>query len=374
MQQEDIAGAILHIDLEALIKNYRTLCDRVAPSRVAAVVKADAYGIGALPVANALSAEGCRHFFVAHLSEAAALKPILSADAALYVMNGLHPGAESRCAAFGAIPVLNSLAQVSRWSATARLLGRPLPAALQLDSGMSRLGLPLEEVKALATDPAALQGIDLRLVLSHLACADDPAEPFNAEQAKTFEMLAGHFPGVPRSLDNSGGSFLCRTHFDLVRAGIALYGGVATAGAEALRPVVTLTARIIQTRCVPAGTGVGYGLTHRTERPTRIATIPVGYADGWPRHLSNKGAAFIGGHRAPIIGQVSMDSITLDVTRIPNDLLHPGAPVELIGPHQSIDQVGADAGTIAYEILTRLGARYARIYSDARPRLRSLSA
>ncbi|HKT78220.1 MAG TPA: alanine racemase [Sphingobium sp.] len=374
MQQEDIAGAILHIDLEALGENYRLICAQVAPTPVAAVVKADGYGIGAVPVARALQAQGCRHFFVAHLSEAVALKPVLRANAALYILNGLHPGAEAACAALGAIPVLNSLDQIARWSATARSLARPLPAALQVDSGMARLGLAPEDVEALLADPTRLDSIDLQLIMSHLACADDPTDPFNARQAASFEALARHFPAIPRSLDNSGGGFLPRPHFDLVRAGIALYGGAPTTGATPMRPVIALTARITQTRTVPAGAGVGYGLTHRTDRPTRIATIPVGYADGWPRHLSNSGAAFIGAHRAPIIGRVSMDSITLDVTAIPESLLHPGAPVELIGPHQSVDQVAADAGTISYEILTRLGPRYTRLYHSAQSSLWSLSA
>lgn len=374
MQQEDTAGAILHIDLEALAQNYRAICFQVAPTPVAAVVKADGYGIGAIPVARTLIAEGCRHFFVAHLSEAAALKPALPQGVALHILNGLHPGAENACAALGAIPVLNALDQIARWSATAQSLGRPLPAALQVDSGMSRLGLPAEEVATLLADPGLLDGIDLTLLMSHLACADDPADAFNARQTAAFEALARHFPHIPRSLDNSGGSFLPRPHFDLVRAGIALYGGAPTLGTNPMRPVIALTARTIQTRTVPAGTGVGYGLTHRTGRPTRIATIPVGYADGWPRHLGNRGAAYIGPHRVPIIGRISMDSLTLDVTDIPEALLRPGAPVELIGPRQSIDQVAADAGTIAYEILTGLGPRYARLYRGARPALRSMSA
>ena len=362
----DTAGAMLHIDLAALADNFRILARQAAPARVAGVVKANGYGLGADRVARALIDAGCRCFFVAHLSEARALMPALPPDIPLYVLNGLQPGAESECAAIGAIPVLNALDQIDRWAALAGTLGRSLPAALQVDSGMSRLGLPPEEVETLTTQRSRLTGIDLRLVMSHLACADDPDDPFNQRQLESFTALAGHFPGLPRALDNSGGVFLDRGHLDLVRTGIALYGGAPQGKPNPMRPVVTLEARIVQVRAVPVGTGVGYGLTHRCDRPSRIATIPVGYADGWPRALSNKGAAYIGGIRVPIVGRVSMDSITLDVTDVPDALLHPGALVELLGPHQDIDDVATDAGTISYEILTQLGHRYARRYRPVR--------
>lgn len=367
MPSIDTAGAVLRIDLDALADNYRIIQREVAPAAVAGVVKANAYGLGAEHVAATLMDAGCRHFFVAMLGEAVALKPALREGVALFVLNGLQPGAEADCAAIGAIPVLNSLHQIARWADQARRLGQRLPAALQVDSGMSRLGLRPEEVAILAAEPKRLDGIDLHLIMSHLACADDPDAAFNDEQFDNFEALARHFPDVPRALDNSGGAFLQRGHFDLVRAGIALYGGAPQGTPNPMRPVVALEARISQLRTVPAGAGVGYGLTHRCARPTRIATIPVGYADGWPRHLSNVGSAFIGGIRVPIIGRVSMDSITLDVTDVPDALLHPGAPVELIGPHQTIDDVAADAGTISYEILTQLGQRYGRDYRVAQP-------
>lgn len=370
----DFAGAVLRIDLEALADNYRTIRQKAAPAQVAGVVKADGYGLGAIPVAETLMDAGCRHVFVAHLGEAIALKPALRPGVGLFVLNGLQPGAESACAEAGAIPVLNSLDQIDRWAALAKALNRPLPAALQVDSGMARLGLPPEEVEILAAQRSRLDGVDLKLVMSHLACADDPANPFNRRQVENFEALARHFPDIPRSLDNSGGAFQARGHFDLVRAGIALYGGAPQNGPNPMRPVVSLEARITQIRRVSAGAGVGYGLTHHCDRPSHIATIPVGYADGWPRYLSNRGGAYIGGIRVPIVGRVSMDSITLDVTDVPEALLYPGAPVELLGSHQGIDDVAADAGTISYEILTQLGRRYAREYQPARPTLLTRSA
>jgi alanine racemase len=358
------ANAVLRIDLEAIVANYGLIARQAGDVKVAAVVKADGYGLGAIEVAVALAGAGCRHFFVAQFSEAVVLKPALPIDAMLYILNGLQPGAEPACAAVGAIPVLNSLDQVERWAMLARSESSPLPSVLQFDTGMARLGLPPGEIECLVGQPDRLAGLDVQLVMSHLACGDDPDAPSNPAQAQAFALAASHFPAVPRSIDNSGGAFLSKdAHGDLVRAGIALYGGAPQSGrSNPMRPVVSLEAPIVQIREVPAGGQVGYGLSFVAGRASRIATIPVGYADGWPRHLSNRGSAFIGGLRAPIVGRVSMDSITLDVTDIDDNLLHPGAAVELLGPHQTIDEVAADAGTISYEILTQLGHRYARHY------------
>lgn len=362
-----ITATRLTIDMEALAANYRLIRDRVAPAQAGGVVKADGYGLGAVTVARTLIAEGCAHLFVALFSEAEALLPHLTGKAAVYVLNGLLPGLDARCADLGAIPVLNSLDQIERWSAQALLRGETLPAILQVDTGMSRMGLPPDEVARLIATPSLLDGIELRFIISHLACADDPADPANAAQQARFGAIAAHFPGVPQALDNSGGTFHPRGHFDLVRAGIALYGGNPGTGPNPMQPVVGLEAPIAQLRIIPPGTGVGYGLTFHASRETRIATIPVGYADGWPRCLGNRGAAYVAGVRAPIVGRVSMDSITLDVTDVPAEYLYPGAPVELIGPHQSVDQVAADAGTISYEILTQLSRRYDRDYRPVRP-------
>ncbi|TNE39742.1 MAG: alanine racemase [Sphingomonadales bacterium] len=369
MNQDEYAGATLSIDLDALVANWQDIDRGVSPARAGAVVKANAYGLGAIPVVQALAAAGCRHFFVALLGEAQEIHDaaILPPDATLIILNGLMPGAEPACAAIGAVPVLNSPDQVARWAALASMTGRRLPAVLQVDTGMSRLGLTPDEVRTLHARPERLASLDLRLIISHLACADTPDNNANRAQTATFDRLTSLFPGVPRALDNSGGATTAKAgHYDIVRPGIALYGGAPQNDpASALRPVVSLEARIVQLRTITPGTGVGYGLTFVAERPTRIATIAVGYADGWSRHLSGKGSAFIAGHRAPIAGRISMDSITLDVTGIPDEHLYPGAPVELLGPHQGIDDVARDAGTISYEILTSLGHRYARRYRHA---------
>jgi alanine racemase len=363
-----MAGATLRIDLDALVDNYRLIARQVAPAQVAGVVKANAYGLGAVEVSEALMTAGCTHFFVAHLMEAAELKPHLTSTCRLYILNGLQPGAEGLCARIGAIPVLNSLDQLTRWSGFARQAGRFLPAVLQVDSGMARLGLSPEEVEILLAEPERLDHVDLVLLMSHLACADDPDATANAEQAARFARIAAHFPDVPCSLDNSGGAFLNRAdHHDIVRAGIALYGGAPQFGQpNPTRPVVSLEASIVQLRDIPAGAGVGYGLSFTAFAASRIATISLGYADGWLRQLGQRSSAFIAGIRVPIAGRVSMDSITLDVTHVPDQHLHAGAPVELLGPHQGIDDVAADAGTISYEILTRLGQRFQREYLPVR--------
>ncbi len=353
-------GGVLTIDLAALRANWLAIAAHVAPARTAAVVKADAYGLGAARVAPMLAAAGCRNFFVAHLGEALALKPLLPPDARLYVLNGLQPGMEATCAQAAVIPVLNSLAQARNWAAHALTS----PAALQIDSGMSRLGLPDDELAQLMRERLPLH---LVLLMTHLACADVPGDAANAAQLACFEALAARLPPLPRSLANSAGCFLPRAfHGDLVRPGIALYGVRIPPGLPSpIRPVVALDACVVQVRTIPAHRGVGYGLAFRPDAEARIATIAVGYGDGWPRRIGPRGAAWHGGTRLPIAGRVSMDSITLDVTALPAGTLALGDTVELIGQHQSLEQVAADAGTIPYEILTSLGHRYARRWIEA---------
>ncbi|BCH21886.1 alanine racemase [Mesorhizobium sp. L-8-10] len=359
------AGAILTIDLGAIRENYRRLAARVGgATRCAGVVKADAYGLGAAEVAPALAREGCRTFFVAHVEEGLVLRGFLGAGPDIYVLNGLPPGAEPDCAARNLAPVVNSLEQLTAWRRLAARRGTKLPAALQIDSGMARLGMSPREVNVASSDPGTLDGIELRLVMSHLACADEPASPANEAQRLTFERLAAMFPTAPWSLANSSAIFLGTAyHFDLARPGAALYGINPTPGKpNPMRPVVRLAARVIQTRELPGGTGVGYGHIHRTEGPMRAATISLGYADGWPRHAA--AGAFYKGVRLPFAGRVSMDSIILDISALPSGALAAGDLVELIGEHQAVDDAARLAGTIGYEILTGLGHRFHRRYLD----------
>lgn len=362
---EAFASARLIVDLEAIVANHAMIVERVAPARAAAVVKADAYGLGAAVVAPALAAAGCRDFFVALLTEALDLKPVLPPDARIYVLNGLVPGAEAACAAAGLRPVINTLSQARRWAEQARRSGVRLPAALQVDSGMSRLGLEAGDVEDLAADRAFFDAVEVVLVMSHLACADVPAAAANDEQRRRFDALAERLaPGAPRSLANSGASLTDGGAYgDLVRPGIALYGGEPIDGGRSgLKPVVALEARVIQVRTIAAGAGVGYGLTYVAPDQRRIATLGLGYADGWPRRLGGKAAAVWRGQRLPIVGRISMDSMGIDITALPPGALTEGDFVELIGPAQSLQAVADLAETVTYEILTGLGSRFPRIY------------
>ncbi len=356
------AGAVLEIDLAAIRQNWRSLSARTRCA-CAAVVKADAYGLGATTVAPALHAEGARIFFVAHLDEALALQPALPEGTPIFVLNGLPPGAEADCEAAGIIPVLNSLDQVHGWTGLARRKGRPLAAAVQVDSGMSRMGLPADELDALVADADRLAGIDLRLVMSHLACAERQEDPMNRAQLERFEAARRRLPAAPASLANSSGIFLGPDfHFDVARPGAAMYGLAPVAGApNPMRPVVRLRGRIVQLRDIPAGARVGYGASWTAGRPSRIGTVSVGYADGYLRSLSHAATAHVGDTAVPLVGIVSMDSITFDVTDAPEAVA--GGFVDLIGPANPVDAVAAAGGTIGYEILTSFGSRYVRRYA-----------
>ncbi|WP_457578229.1 alanine racemase [Ensifer adhaerens] len=360
----DGATGHLTIDLSALGRNYAKLSSLVAPARAAAVVKADAYGLGVERVAPVLYDKGCRHFFVAQFTEAVKLRPLLAKDAQIFVLNGLQPGDEMACADRGIVPVLNSLRQWQRWSAIAKYRQRTLPAVLQFDTGMSRLGVPPEECAALAAELSSQSNVEILFIMSHLASADEAGSDQNDTQLAEMNRVAEKFPGFDICFANSGGIFLGkRYHGVLARAGIALYGGVPTVGERnPMEPVVSLEVAVVQTRTVPAGAKVGYAGTHVTQKEARLATIAAGYADGLPRSLSGRGAVYCVGTRLPIVGRVSMDSITVDTTALPEGTLSLGSFVEVIGPHQTLDDLARDAGTISYEILTSLGDRYVRHY------------
>lgn len=360
----DGASGVLTIDLSALRRNYRSLSQRIAPSRAAAVVKADAYGLGAERVSRTLYDEGCRDFFVAQFIEADALRPALPPDAQVYVLNGLQPGAEIACAKSGIVPVLNSLDQLTRWQTAARAMQRTLPAVLQFDTGMSRLGFPPQERASLAAVLKDAAEVEILFVMSHLACADETQSQQNDDQRGEMTRIAKEFRGLDVCLANSGGIFLDDAfHGVLARPGLALYGGQPTTGArQPIDPVVRLDVAVIQTRTVPPGTRIGYGGAQIAEDEMHLATIAAGYADGLPRSLSQRGAVYYKGIRLPIVGRVSMDSIIIDVTALPDGALQLGTLVEVLGPNQSLEDVARDAGTISYEILTRLGHRYHRQY------------
>jgi alanine racemase len=364
------AGGLLEIDLDAIAANYRLLRDLAAPAICAAVVKADGYGLGADAVARRLQAEGCRHFFVAHLGEGALLRPALMRESAIHVLNGPPPGTGADMEQHGLVPVLNSLEQIGEWQALSRRNCRPMTAVLQFDTGMSRFGLSPEEVQALAADPARLDGIMPILLMSHLGCADTPDHPANAAQLRCFAALAALMPGIPTSLAASSGIFLgADYHLGMIRPGAALYGVNPLPGRpNPMRASVRLQGRIVQTRWIPPGRSVGYGAHFTAAVPSRIATVAVGYADGFLRASGGRGMATLStadATRLPLVGRISMDCLALDVTSLGDAALPPGTAVDLIGPNRSLDEVAAAAGTIGYEILTALGSRYHRHYVGA---------
>lgn len=354
----EVHGGRLTIDLSALAANWRRLADLAPGAECAAVVKADAYGTGIARAGPALWAAGCRTYFVAHLSEGLAARAVLP-EAAIYVLNGLPPGAAEDFSHAGLRPVLGSLDELAEWAAFSR--GRRA-AALHVDTGMNRLGLSVPEALALDGDPRIpAAGIDL--VMSHFVSAERPEDPVNARQIADFARVRGALPGLRGSLANSSGVFLAGARHDLVRPGYALFGGNPIPGrTNPMRPVVRLEAGIVQVREVEAGMSAGYNGRWTAPGPARLATLSLGYADGLPRSLSGRGHALVGGVPCPILGLVSMDLIILDVTHAPE--ARRGAPAVLIGDSLDIDTVGHSAGTIGYEILTGLGSRYVRDYVE----------
>ncbi len=368
MVSQGFSTGRLTVDLGAIVANWRTIAARVAPATTGAVVKADAYGLGAARVAPALARAGCRDFFVAHLVEARALAGALPSDTRIFILNGLIPGEEAEAIALGVIPVLNAPEQVRAWAEAAGALGRRLPAALQVDSGMARLGLTADEAGVLADDAALLDRIDLKLVMSHLASADEPYDSLNDAQLARFLALCGRLPPAPRSLANSGGAFLDPGFaLDLVRPGVSLYGGAAHAGGNGMATAVTLDAPVVQLRNVPSGTGIGYSHLLKSDAPMRLATVGLGYADGWPRELTGRGSAWFGGVRLPFAGRVSMDSIILDIGALPVGALKVGDRVEFLGSNRPLDVVAEEARSISHEILARLGPRLTRVYIGDTP-------
>lgn len=354
-------GGVLDIDLGALARNWRRVQDRLSAGAVAsAVVKADAYGLGSLRVASALYAAGCRFFYVAHLDEALVLSEALPDDAGLAVLHGLVAGEELLYVEKKIIPVLNSRDEVERWT---RLSGGR-PAFVHIDTGMNRLGLSGAELDWFL-DGGGVKGLSLGALLSHLACADEPDHPLNGEQRARFENILKCFPGVPGSFANSSGVFLGREyHFQQARPGACLYGINPVSGHEnPMEPVVALSVEVLQLRDVKPGETAGYGAAARFSAPRRLATVALGYADGFLRAYGEKSRFFIGDRPVPLAGRVSMDLVMLDVTGLGIEAVLPGTRVEVLGKNRDVDRAAQEGGTIGYEILTGLGRRFVRRYS-----------
>lgn len=365
------AGAVLTVDLGAIVANWKKLAADAKGAEIAGVVKADAYGLGATHVAPALLAAGCRTFFVAHEAEGLELRPLLP-GARIFVLHGPNPGTEAGFTRAGLIPVLNTLPQVRAWARHAAKAGKPAPCALHVDTGMTRLGLSRADFEEFLADPGLRKALDLVLVMSHFACADRPDDPMSGRQIAAFSAFRAALPGVPAALSASSGYFLgAPARFDLVRPGIALYGGNPTnAPDNPMAPVVTLAARILHIQPIDAPQTVGYGATYAVPGPGRLATVGVGYADGFLRGIGEaprRGIPVFGGAngvKVPMAGRISMDLSTYDVSALPEGAIKPGDSIEMIGKYATIDQLATAAGTISYELLTRLGRRFHRVYRN----------
>jgi alanine racemase len=356
-------GGRLMIDLSAIAANYKLLAERSAPAECAAVVKADAYGLGVPAISKALWDAGARTFFVAHVFEARALRAALP-DAVLYVLSGLNPGTASILVDIKARPVLGSLGEIEEWNAK----GNGAQAALHIDTGMNRLGVSFGEAEEIARKALSFR---FCLVMSHLACADMPNHPLNKEQLTAFEAARQLFAGVPASLANSAATLTGGAYrFDLCRPGIALYGGNPFHPQESpgLQPVVRLAARIVQTRTAGRGEKVGYGAEETLTRASQLAILSLGYADGFLRAAGSRDAqkgadVVIAGKRCPLVGRVSMDLIAADITDLPQGAVKRGDYATGLGDGITVDELARTSGTIGYEILTRLGSRFERRYA-----------
>jgi alanine racemase len=361
------SGGTLTVDLAAIEANWKSLASMTLPVECAAVVKANAYGCGLGPVTRKLAKAGCRTFFVADVMEARSVRAI-APDATIYVLNGVIPGSAQAFADGSFRPVINSLTELAEWDAFVAEKSWRGGAALHVDTGMNRLGITVQEAIALAPRIHS-ENHGFTLLLSHLACAETPDHALNDRQIRTFREIRILYRGIASSLANSSGIFLGGTVFcDLVRPGIALFGANPTPGKKnPMRPAVELKARIIQVRTVNRGETVGYGAEWTVGRPGRIAVVAVGYGDGFLRSAAaskGKPAAevIIAGRRCPVVGRVSMDLFTADVTDLPEGTARRGDLATLIGDGMSIDELAAGMGTIGYEVLTNLGRRYHRVY------------
>ena len=366
------ATGILTVDLDAVIANWRRLEKTAVPAECGAVVKADGYGCGAAQVSRALAAAGCKTFFVANVEEARAVREAVP-SATIYALGGFFQNTGDSYAKYDCQPVIGDLNELAEWDVFCRRSGWAGGAAVHIDTGMNRLGLTIGEAQGIIPRiNAGDHGITL--VMSHLVAAEQLNSQINARQLTAFREIASLFAGVPASLANSSGIFLSpQFQFDLVRPGAALYGVNPTPESDnPMRPVVDLKARIVQIRNIDRGETVGYGGTWTARRPTRLAVISVGYADGYFRAASSndgtRGAdVVVAGRRCPIAGRVSMDLIAVDITEVDRNAVRRGHMVTLIGEGITVDELAHHFGTIGYEVLTSLGPRYARIYKGGNP-------
>jgi alanine racemase len=361
------ACGLLTIDLSAIEANWKRLRSLASPADCAAVVKADGYGCGLEPVAAMLKQAGCATFFVADLSEGKRLRKV-AADATIYILNGLAPGTAAVFAEHNLRPVIGSSVELAEWDAFAAISKWAGGFALHVDTGMNRLGVTLDEAAAIAPR-INNQNHGLTLLMSHFVASQFAESPRNQEQMLAFRSIRALFRGVPASIANSSGIFLNPpAHLDMVRPGVALYGVNPTPNKpNPMQPVVDLKARVAQVRNVEFGETVGYDATWTARKPSRLAVVTMGYADGIFRSASGDdqkpgGTLFVEGQPCPIVGRISMDLLALDITHLPNGSVKRGDFATLIGPERDVDATAEMLGTIGYEVLTNLGPRFARGY------------
>jgi alanine racemase len=354
----------LTIDLGAIKQNYLTLAKSAQPSACGAVVKANAYGFGMTTVAPALHASGCNDFFVASLDEAIELRNTLS-DSNIYIFLGTNKNEEDSLCKHNLIPILNTESQIQQWNNHAQNIKQILPAVIHIDTGMNRLGISFSDAETLSQNSDDYAHLDIKYILSHLACISELNHPLNKQQFDACKRIDELFPDTPKSYNNSGGILHHPNKGDLCRPGISLYGSNPVADTNTpFKNVVTLESQFIQVREVQSDATIGYGATKEIKKGTIIATVPVGYADGYIRSLSNNATAYVGEHEVKLLGRVSMDCINFDISTLPAELQKIGTKIELLGDNITVDKIATQADTISYEILTNLGNRFKRIYID----------
>jgi alanine racemase len=361
------AQCTLEINLAKIRANYCIISEICKNSEVAAVVKANCYGLGADFIAPALQKENCQIFFVATIDEGISLRKILGKKANILVFNGVFNDDVEEFGHNNLIPILNCLWQVEIWRNFATRKKEILPCAIHIDTGMNRFGMREFEIQLLIDQPSLLEGLDIYYIISHLAMSEAADIPYNMEQLIKFKNYLNFFPKIKASLSNSAGVFLGKEyHFDLIRPGGSLYGlnPLGNRFDNLMHNPVRLTAPIIQLHKVPSGSYIGYNMTYKTTRDSMIATLPLGYADGYSRALSNCGQVFIDSQPAPVVGVVSMDLITIDVTDLSPDKIFLGQEVEIIGNNCTPDKIANIIDTIGYEIITMQGNRHKKIYKN----------
>ena len=360
------ANSFLVIDVDAIVSNYQTLRAKLSRAHCAATLKANAYGLGVTKIASALDKAGCSTFFVATLDEAIELRKILNDNKkSILVLNGFLTGTGAIFKRYNITPVLNNFCQLEKWVDFNTTLEKRQKAALHLDTGMNRLGLDNKDIERLVKNPQIFFKANIYMLLSHLACSDEPENTMNKRQLLKFHSLIRCLPRVTASLSNSGGIYLgTKFHLDLVRPGLALYGSVPGHLEHNLTNCISLYGRVLQLREVDKGQLIGYGGTYEVSKKSCIATIGVGYADGYQRSLSGLSTVFHRGSPLPVVGRISMDSITVDVSSLPDNKLREGNFVELLGKNFTIDQAASLAQTVPYEMITGLGRRHFRYYKQ----------